>query len=99
MTKFLKNKYNFVTMSHLWQLTRVLHNISTTIKIYRNNLQSNRGSKLFTKKTSEVKPVYRNMEKKKKKKDQGRSEKNWFVGSEPERNIQILLKVHVITTC
>ena len=68
MTKFLKNKYNFVTMSHLWQLTRVLHNISTTIKIYRNNLQSNRGSKLFTKKTSEVKPVYRNMKKKKKKK-------------------------------
>ena len=65
MTKFLKNKYNFVTMSHLWQLTRVLHNISTTVKIYRNNLQSNRGSKLFTKKTSEVKPVYRDMKKKK----------------------------------
>lgn len=66
MTNFLKNKYNFVTMSHLWQLTRVLHNISTTVKIYRNNLQSNRGSKLFTKKTSEVKPVYRDMKKKKK---------------------------------
>lgn len=96
MTNFLKNKYNFVTMSHLWQLTRVLHNISTTVKIYRNNLQSNRGSKLFTKKTSEVKPVYRHG--KKKKKDQGRSEKNWFAGTELERNIQILLNVHVTTT-
>ena len=52
-------------MSHPWQLTRVLHNISTTVKIYRNNLKSNRGSKLFTKKTSEVKPVYRDMKKKK----------------------------------
>ena len=51
-------------MSHPWQLTRVLHNISTTVKIYRNNLKSNRGSKLFTKKTSEVKPVYRDMKKK-----------------------------------
>lgn len=80
-------------MSHPWQLTRVLHNISTTVKIYRNNLKSNRGSKLFTKKTSEVKPVYRDMKKKK------RSEKNWFVGTESEKNIQILLKVHVTTTC
>lgn len=72
MTNFLKNKYNFVTMSHLWQLTRVLHNISTTVKIYRNNLQSNRGSKLFTKKTSEVKPVYRDMGKKNKTKGSGK---------------------------
>ena len=79
-------------MSHPWQLTRVLHNISTTVKIYRNNLKSNRGSKLFTKKTLEVKPVYRDMKKK-------RSEKNWFVGTESEKNIQILLKVHVTTTC
>ena len=96
MTNFLKNKYNFVTMSHLWQLTRVLHNISTTVKIYRNNLQSNRGSKLFTKKNSKVKPGKKKM--KKKKKDQGRSEKNWFAGTELERNIQILLNVHVTTT-
>lgn len=51
-------------MSHPWQLTIVLHNVSTTVKIYRNNLKSNRGSKLFTKKTSEVKPVYRDMKKK-----------------------------------
>lgn len=79
MTNFLKNKYNFVTMSHLWQLTRVLHNISTTIKIYRNNLQSNRGSKLFTKKTSEVKPVYRNMKKKKKKVREGQRKTGLWV--------------------
>lgn len=78
----LKNKYNFVTMSHLWQLTRVLRNLSTNVKIYRNNSQSNRESKLFTKKISEVKPVQRH-----EKKGSGKARINWFVDTQPERNI------------
>lgn len=68
-------------MSHLWQLTRVLCNLRTTVN-YRKNSQSNRKSELFTEKTSEMKLVTEIW-----KKGTEKARINWFVNTKSERNV------------
>lgn len=65
-------------MSNLQKLTGVLHNLRT-VKFIETTI---RESKLFTKNTSEMKPVTETW-----KKGLGKAKINWFVDTEPEKNI------------